>query len=302
MLDERFHGRDIHMTVHDAPAGEGPLSADYGAEAVDRLPFTTREKAERYRTANYQEVVGLNWYTIDPTLQSTMAYYLQPDEFAFAEPHLIRAGELMGGPVARWAEETDRNPAQLERYDRWGHDVSRVVQPRSFVESKRAILDSHRTLATAAREAGFKSSLMLFASNYLMNQADIGMGCALGTGGGMVKSQVAAYAPADVRDYVLGKFASGEWEGETAQMFTERTGGSDLGAMETTATQQGDAWLLNGFKWFASNCDGEVFVVLAKPTPRPPNWPSARRRARARPGDPDRNYRAMLAKRDRCSW
>ena len=43
------------------------------------------------------------------------------------------------------------------------------------------------------------------------------MGCALGTGGGMVQSLVAAYAPPDVRDYVLAKFASGEWVGETAQ-------------------------------------------------------------------------------------
>lgn len=57
--------------------------------------------------------------------------------------------------------------------------------------------------------------------------------------------------------------------GETAQMLTERTGGSDLGALETTATRRGDAWRLDGFKWFASNCDGEAFVVLAKPEERP---------------------------------
>lgn len=257
------------MTVHEATTDLVGRSGGHQTEGVDRLTFTTPEKSERYRTENYPGAVGLNWYTTDPTLQSTMAYYLQPDELDFGTPHLTRVGELMGGPVARWAEETDRNPAQLERYDRWGHDVSRVVQPRSFVESKRAILHSNLTIANEAREAGFKSTLLLFASGYLMNQADIGMACALGTGGGMVKSQVAAYAPADVRDYVLGKFASGEWEGETAQMFTERTGGSDLGAMETTAVQHGDAWLLNGFKWFASNCEGEVFVVLAKPVGAP---------------------------------
>jgi len=113
----------------------------------------------------------------------------------------------------------------------------------------------------------------LYAANYLLDQADIGMGCALGTGGGMVKSLVAAYAPADVRDHVLAKFASGEWEGETAQLLTERAGGSDLGALETTARRDNGenegAWLLNGFKWFASNCDGQVFVVLAKPEGAP---------------------------------
>jgi acyl-CoA dehydrogenase len=243
--------------------------SEYDVEPVDRLPFATPEKAERYRTENYQGAVGLNWYSTDPTLQFTMAYYLQPHEMAFAEPHLTRIGELMGGPVACWAEETDRNPPRLERYDRWGHDISRVVMPTSFTESKRAVLDAQQTLRDDAKRAGVNPSLTLFASNYLLDQADIGMGCALGTGGGMVQALVAAYAPPDVRDHVLAKFDSGEWAGETAQLLTERTGGSDLGALETTATRSGDAWLLNGFKWFASNCNGEAFVVLAKPEGAP---------------------------------
>jgi acyl-CoA dehydrogenase len=247
--------------------------SEYDVEAVDRLPFTTPEKSQRYRTQNYPGAVGLNWYQTDPSLQLTMAYYLQPDELAIAEPHLRSIGELMGGPVARWAEQTDRNPARLERYDRWGHDISRVVQPTSFTESKRAVLDAQKALKDDARRAGVDPSLPLFAANYLLNQADIGMGCALGTGGGMVKSLVAAYAPADVREHVLAKFATGEWEGETAQLLTERTGGSDLGALETTARRDSGenegAWLLNGFKWFASNCDGQVFVVLAKPEGAP---------------------------------
>ncbi|WP_231109207.1 acyl-CoA dehydrogenase family protein, partial [Mycobacterium avium] len=245
--------------------------SDYAVEAVDRLPFSTAEKSQRYATENYCGAVGLNWYDTDPTLQFTMSYYLQPDELALAERHLSRIGELMGGPVARWAEETDRNPPRLERYDRWGHDISRVVMPPSFVQSKRAVLEAQRALRTEARAAKMSSSLPLFASNYLLNQADIGMGCALGTGGGMVQSLVAAYAPADVREHVLAKFASGEWAGETAQLLTERTGGSDLGALETTATRHGDSWLLNGFKWFASNCAGEAFVVLAKPEGAPDN-------------------------------
>jgi acyl-CoA dehydrogenase len=247
-------------------------AAGYDLEAVDRLPFSTPEKSQRYQTDSYRGAAGLNWYRTDPTLQSTMAYYLRPDELAFAEPHLTRIGELMGGPVARWADETDRNPPRLERYDRWGHDISRVVMPASFTESKRAVLDAQTTLRSEARAANMSSSLAMFASNYLLNQADIGMGCALGTGGGMVQSLVAAYAPADVKEHVQAKFDSGEWAGETAQLLTERTGGSDLGALETTARRSGpngDAWMLNGFKWFASNCAGEAFVVLAKPEGAP---------------------------------
>src|ERR1700758_2082365 len=247
--------------------------SEYDAEAVDRLPFSTEEKSRRYQTDNYRGAVGLNWYLTDPTLRFTMAYYLPPDELALAERHLTHLGALMGGPVARWAEETARNPPRLERYDRWGHDVSRVVMPASFTQSKRAVLDAQRALRDEARAAEVSSSLAMFASNYLLDQADIGMGCALGTGGGMVQSLVAAYAPADVREHVLAKFASGEWAGETAQLLTERSGGSDLGALETTARRaaggDGQAWVLNGFKWFASNCAGEAFVVLAKPEGAP---------------------------------
>src|ERR1700735_1561753 len=77
--------------------------AQYGTEAVDRLPFSTPEKSQRYQTGNYTGAVGLNWYRTDPSLQFTMAYYLRPDELAFAEPHLTRIGELMGGPVGRRA-------------------------------------------------------------------------------------------------------------------------------------------------------------------------------------------------------
>ncbi|MGH2758387.1 MAG: acyl-CoA dehydrogenase family protein [Actinomycetota bacterium] len=241
-----------------------PPSA-YAAEPVDRLPFSTPEKSDRYRTERYTGAVGLNWYACEPTLQFLMRYYMQPDELAWADPHLVRIGALMGGPVARWAEDTDRNPPRLERYDRWGHDVSRVVMPPSFLESKRALLDASARLRGDAQRAGVSFAIASSAYSYMLNQADIGMACALGTGGGMVQTLVVAYAPPDVRDYVLGRFESGEWSGETAQMLTERTGGSDLGALETTATPNGDSWLLNGFKWFASNCNGEAFVVMAKP-------------------------------------
>ena len=127
--------------------------AQYGSEAVDRLPYSTPEKSQRYRTENYAGAVGLNWYRTDPTLQFTMAYYFQPDQLAVVEPQLTRIGELMGGPVARWAEETDRNPPRLERYDRWGHDISRVVMPASFTQSKRAVLDAQHGVARSGAAA-----------------------------------------------------------------------------------------------------------------------------------------------------
>ena len=236
--------------------------------------FTTPEKAERYDSQRYVGATGLNWYTSDPSLQRSLQFYMRAEAYDWAQSHLERWGALMGGPVSERAEETDRNPPRLVKYDRWGHDVSRVIIPESAQQTKREILANQLSApetVQAARAAGVRTEMAGLAESYMLNQAEVGMTCALGTGSGMIQRLVAEFAPADIRELVLGKFASGEWEGETAQMFTERTGGSDLGAMETTATPAGDGYRLNGLKWFASNANGQVFVVLAKPVGAPDN-------------------------------
>src|SRR5947208_265548 len=244
----------------------------YDSEPVDRLPFGTPEKAARYATERYTGATGLNWWRCDPTLQFLMRYHLTAGELAWAEPHLDRIGALMGGPVSERAEITDKNPPRLERYDRWGHDISEVVLPPSFLETRRDVLANSFTTpavrADAARQ-GVDTTMLNAAHSYLLDQAEIGMACALGTGGDMVFNLVRQFAPEDIRERVLGKFASGEWAGETIQSLTERTGGSDLAELETTASPDGDAWRLNGFKWFASNANGQAWVVLAKPEGAP---------------------------------
>jgi hypothetical protein len=99
----------------------------------------------------------------------------------------------------------------------------------------------------------------------MLCQAEIGMYCALGTGGDMVVRLVDDFAPDDVKLRVRELMTGDPLGGEASQMLTERTGGSDLAMLEATATPDGDAYRLSGFKWFASNANGSAFVVLAKP-------------------------------------
>ena len=250
------------------------MATSYDSEPVDRLPFRSAEKAARYATERYQGATGLNWWRCDPTLQFLMRYYLTADELAWATPHLDRFGALMGGPVSERAEATDKNPPRLERYDRWGHDVSEVVLPPSFLETRRDVLANSfdaPPIRADATSRGIKLTMLNAAHSYLLDQAEIGMACALGTGGEMVVNLVRSFAPPDIRDRVMEKFASGEWAGQTVQSLTERTGGSDLAELETTATPAGDSWRINGFKWFASNVNGAAWVVLAKPEGAPDN-------------------------------
>ncbi|MEV0660292.1 acyl-CoA dehydrogenase family protein [Actinomadura luteofluorescens] len=241
--------------------------ASYLIESFDRLPFGDAEKARRYATERYRGAAGRNWYDCDPTLRFLMRRHLG-EGFGWAEPRLREMGALMGGPIAERAEETDRNPPRLEKYDRWGRDISEVVMPPSFEAARRDIVATSFTrpdFVAEAKRGGVDPAPMGVAWSYLLDQADIGMACALGTGGDMVVGLAELFAPDDVKARVRELFAAGEMSGEAAQMLTERSGGSDLGALESTASREGDAWRLNGFKWFASNANGSAFVVLAKP-------------------------------------
>jgi alkylation response protein AidB-like acyl-CoA dehydrogenase len=263
--------------VHGRGGPRPPLLYDRGMprylhEPVDDLPFTNEEKARRYATERYAGAVGRNWYLCDPSLQFLMRRYLGADGLAWATPRLEALGALMGGRIAERAELTDENPPRLEKYDRWGRDVSRVVMPASFEASRRDLAQhsfSSPAFREEARGAGVDPGPLSAAWSYLLDQAEIGMMCALGTGGDMVVRLVEEFAPDDVKARVRTLFAAGEMAGEAAQMLTERTGGSDLAALEATATRDGDAWRLDGFKWFASNANGSAFVVLAKPLGAP---------------------------------
>lgn len=228
---------------------------------------TIQDRSQRYETGRYHSAVGLNWWECDPTLQFLARMYFDDAALAWATPHLERLGALMGGPVAEWAVEIDRNPPYLERYDRWGNETSRVVLPPAF-QSSRAAVEADNFSSDAwraeAAEAGVDPNVMTAAWGYLLSQADVGIYCSVGTGRDMVERLSEAFAPPQVQARVRELLSVDDGTATTAQMFTERSGGADLRALETTAVPEGDHYLLDGVKWFVSNAHSATFIVLAK--------------------------------------
>ena len=133
------------MTIQDRDLRSGR----YTTEHVDRLPFNTPEKTDRYRTERYQGATGLNWYTCDPTIQFLMRYYLTPDEYSWCEPHLGEIGALIGGPVSERADQTDKNPPWLERLHAFG-DGANVVGSSSAAPAENVREPAGREVAQQA--------------------------------------------------------------------------------------------------------------------------------------------------------
>lgn len=220
--------------------------------------------------AAFDSAIGLNWYDIDPNLQQIIHRNLDPADLEWCEPELRKIGALTGGPIAARAEITDKNPPQLVKFDRSGEQIDEVIHHPGAIATKRDVWSSGisgpRLRNEFARRGRQYPPVIPTALNFMLSQAETGMLCATGMTSGVVEL-VSRYAPAGLRDEMLAHLTADDpaqaWDG--AMFLTERTGGSDLGTITTTARRDGERWILNGSKWFCSNVDAGAIVTLARP-------------------------------------
>ncbi len=222
--------------------------------------------------ASYDEAVGLDWYEVDPNLRFILDRLLpDPSERAFAEEVVGEYGPLVGRSIAPRAEITDKNGPVLERYDHWGREADRVVHHQTWLDNKADLVRHDYTSLHKRNGNKPVPGIVTAAVNYLVCQAETALICAMGMTNGATDI-VQRYAPDAVRGDIVARLTSTDpdaaWEG--GMFLTERQGGSDVGANTTTAVQDGDEWRLYGEKFFCSNIDADVFIVLARPEGAPP--------------------------------
>jgi alkylation response protein AidB-like acyl-CoA dehydrogenase len=112
------------------------------------------------------------------------------------------------------------------------------------------------------RYDGFE--LPSFVANVLLqmySRADAGLMTILGLQAG-VAEDIQKYASDELKASYLPRFASGEVMG--AMDLTEPQAGSDLGAIQTRATEENGRFLIDGEKIFITNGGCEIHLVLAR--------------------------------------
>jgi alkylation response protein AidB-like acyl-CoA dehydrogenase len=93
-----------------------------------------------------------------------------------------------------------------------------------------------------------------------------GTALALCAHNGLCCAHIQLAAPDHIKRKYLPKLASGEDLG--AWGLTEARCGSDAGALETTAVEDGDSWVINGNKMFITNgSKARVFVIVTMTDP-----------------------------------
>jgi alkylation response protein AidB-like acyl-CoA dehydrogenase len=212
----------------------------------------------------------LDYYAADPAFRRLMARMLPETLHDWAEPQFARMGKRAAIEVDPLAIAADRTPPLHRPYDPLGNRIDEIVYHPSYPEMVRIAygsgLVSHGYDAELARTFGRVPHVLTFGLGYLFAQAETGLYCPVCLTAGTARLVAKFADPALQRRYLPRLTASDPeelWQG--AMFLTEKEGGSDVGQTSLKAVPEGDTWRLWGEKWFCSNADAGVMMVLARP-------------------------------------
>src|SRR5699024_7983734 len=218
---------------------------------------------------------GIDRFADDRSLRSLLPLYVDADLLAHVQPVLEDLGPRLGGEMDEWAHQADVNPPVLHHRTRSGRDHQRIEVHPAYRELQKVAFEelgmhamSHRTVL------GWDTPLppsVKYTSFYLFAQAEFGLECPVNMTDSLTRT-LRKFGDQELIDRYLPTLTSLSMETLTqgAMFMTEQDAGSDVGRATTRAVDNGDGtWSLTGEKWFCSNADADVTMILARPEGAP---------------------------------
>jgi len=190
----------------------------------------------------------------------------------WAEPRVAVYGRRVGGDLAAWGAEANRQRPVLRSHDRYGHRIDEVDFHPAYHALMAAAIE-HGVHALSWQDPRPGAHVARAALSYLHHQAEAGTSCPLTmTHAAVPVLSRGGAATADWRAQAITSKYDGrnrpasEKPGVTLGMgMTEKQGGSDVRSNTTRAEPEGgDGYRLVGHKWFFSAPMCDAFLVLAQ--------------------------------------
>lgn len=216
---------------------------------------------------------GINEYTANAALVEGVERHGAD----WASEHLQETGQLVGqADFQRWAADSDRYTPLLQTYNRAGDRIDEVdYHPSYHIVVGHAVERASHALAWREPRPG--AHVARAATFMLFNQIEPGHGCPIS----MTYSAVPALrAQPDLAAHWEPGLTSVDYDPVLApahekrgllcgMAMTEKTGGSDLRQITTTARALGRGgpgaeYALDGHKWFCSAPMSDLFLTLAR--------------------------------------
>lgn len=232
---------------------------------------TGRQAAARRSEALAPTCRGSNFYDIDRSLRSVLPLYMDGALLDHLRPHLDELGELAGGRLHDLSAQAERHDPVLHARDGYGRDEEWIEYHPAYREMEEIAFGRFGMHAMSHR-AGVMGWLApmppvaKYVFHYMFAQSEFGLLCPVNLTDSS-SELVRRFGTDELRECYLDRM----WSQDTgkllkcAQFMTEKAGGSDVGTAELTAVRDGDTWRLYGEKWFCSNADAELAVLLARP-------------------------------------
>ena len=214
---------------------------------------------------------GLNLFDADPSCRGLLELHLGPKLFAHLLPHFTRLGAMAGAELDELALTADKNPPVLHI----DGDLQRIEKSEAYKKLEEAAFGTYGLAAMSHRGGALDwpdpmPPAAKYALSYLYVQAEFGVCCPLSMTDALTRTILKFADPALVARYLPG-LTSQDMDALTqgAMFITEQHAGSDVGSIRTNARREKDHWLLSGDKWFCSNVDAGLALVLARPEGAP---------------------------------
>ena len=213
---------------------------------------------------------GINLYRADPDAAALFAHYLPEALFRHLEPTFVYLGALAGGQLDQLATIADHNPPTLTVRRRTGEDCNVIDKHSAYIEMERLAFSEFGLAALSHRGAlGWPDPMppaAKYALTYLFVQAEFGLMCPVSMTDSLTRT-LKRYGDPNLAARFIERLTTLDFDElfQGAMFMTEQEAGSDVSATTTRAVLQPDGtWKLSGDKWFCSNADADLAMVLAR--------------------------------------
>lgn len=214
---------------------------------------------------------GHNAYAVDPEFSRLLRLYASAELIEHVEPRLHELGALVGDELEQLALTADKNPPTLKLRARNARELQQIDKHPAYRKLEKYALSEFGLAAMSHRPGVFGwherlPPIVKYGLTYLFVQAEFGLMCPVSMTDSLTRT-LRKFGTPELVERFIGPLTSLDFDElyQGAMFMTEQDAGSDTGATTTEARCEDGVWRLYGDKWFCSNPDAELAMVLARP-------------------------------------
>ena len=219
---------------------------------------------------NIPDSKGINAYFRDKSFAKLLEYYCGKELFAQVENNFIELGEVVGSELEELALSADKNPPKLKKRSRVGELSNDIEKHPDFIKIEKFAFEKFGLAAMSHRHGVFGMQqplppIVKYGLTFLFVQSEFGLCCPLSMTDSLTRT-LTKFGDKKLIEKFIDQLTSQDLDHlfQGAMFMTEQHAGSDVGSINTFAECEDGNWFLTGDKWFCSNPDADLAMVLAR--------------------------------------